>query len=115
MFGAAYILDIPLLPPSSLRSTYTTSEWYNLLQVKDKLTFKLWTAALHIYSSSATNTGDPLSTLVRCHPFYPLARHKVTCHGWSSCDHDIKKTHVAGVVCTSTDWTALRLPVRCEA
>ena len=58
------------------RQNGTTDFTYN------KLTFRLGTAGLTYLLSSATNTGDPLSTLVRCHPFYPLARHKVTCHGW---------------------------------
>jgi len=30
-------------------------------------------------------------------------------------DHDIKEMHVTGVTRTSTNYTALRLPVRCKA
>ena len=103
--SSGFPVYIPLPPPSGLCSTCTKSEWYNWLQVQDKLTFRLWTAGLTYLLSSATNTGDPLSTLVWCYPYYPLARREVTCHGWPGCDHDIKETHVTGVVHTSTQTT----------
>ena len=98
-----------------LRSTYTTLQSYNSLRVQDKLTFRLWTAALHIYSSSATNTGDPLSTLVWRYPLstgqtrgnVPRVAGLRPRHQGDACNWGRTHKH--------TNYTALRLPVRCKA